>query len=84
MEIPGTRNYEIHGKSRKGSKSKIHRSLNVYGMHGSNDENLRVTAVKTNLSGQQYTLIKLITKIEEKILEDEENILEQINQKKLE
>lgn len=28
--------------------------------------------------------MKLITKIEEKILEDEENILEQINQKKLE
>ena len=42
---------------------------------------LRVTAVKTNVGGRQYTLIKMITEMEEKILEDEGKIVEQINQK---
>lgn len=31
---------------------------------------LRVTAVKANAGGCQYTLIKLITEMEEKMLED--------------
>lgn len=53
-------------------------------MHGSDDENLKATGVKTNAGGQQFTLIKLTTEKEEKILEDEGKILEQTNKKNIE
>lgn len=70
MDFSGTRNQETDEKSRRGCRrhntylQKHPRCMGVM------MKILRVTAVKTNAGGCQYTFIKLMTEMEEKILED--------------
>lgn len=47
-EIPGTGNWL---KIKKRFQEENHRSLDISEMHGSDDENLKATGVKTNAGG---------------------------------